>query len=93
MAGNVPGYVRVVHWAVAGELGVAAGVRWSSRPSVGYVRRPWSIGSPSAEPPVTTSHLADGAVVDGLRRGLLHAGWPETSVNLERLFLRLFHVR
>ena len=67
MLGNVQAYVRVLHRAVAGELGVAAGVRWSSRPSVGYVRRPWSIGSPSAEPPVTTSHLADGAVVDGLR--------------------------
>ena len=65
--GNVQGYVRVLQWAVAGELGVVAGVRWSSKPSVGYVRRPWSIGRPSAEPPVTTLHLADEAVVDGLR--------------------------
>ena len=37
VSGNVQGYVRVLHWAVAGDLGVAARVRWGSGPSVGPI--------------------------------------------------------
>ena len=34
---SVQGYVRVLYWAVAGDLGVAARVRWGSGPSVGPI--------------------------------------------------------
>ena len=37
VSGNVQGYVRVMHWAVAGGLGVAAGVRWRSGLSAGPI--------------------------------------------------------
>ena len=37
VSGFVQGYVRVLHWAVAGDLGVAARVRWGSGPSVGPI--------------------------------------------------------
>ena len=37
VSGNVQGYVRVLHWAVAGGLGVAAGVRWRSGLSAGPI--------------------------------------------------------
>jgi len=36
-AGNVQGYVRVLHWAVAGDSGTVARVRWGSGPSVGPI--------------------------------------------------------
>ena len=37
VSGNVQGYVRVLHWAVALDLGVAVRVRWGSGPSVGPI--------------------------------------------------------
>ena len=37
VTGNVQGYVRVLHWAVAGGLEVAAGVRWRSGLSAGSI--------------------------------------------------------
>ena len=37
VSGNVQGYVRVLHWAVAGGLGVAAGVRWRPGLSAGPI--------------------------------------------------------
>ena len=37
VSGFVQGYVRVLHWAVAGRLGAVAGARWGSGPSVGPI--------------------------------------------------------